>query len=114
MLEHDQRFENIDRKFDQVDEHFEYVDKQFGNIDSKFISQDSVNKELLLRLFDNQDKLDQFVTKSEFFEFKDDMITTQDFIIRTLTRIEQELLVYMKRTEKLEKTVYKSNYSSKP
>jgi hypothetical protein len=76
LAEHDKRFDEHDRRFDEHDRRFDEHDRRFDRIEQKLVDHD-------LRFDRVEARLDQTVTKQEFYGVMDKAMTI-------LTRLDQE------------------------
>ena len=49
-----------------------------------------MNEEIVKRLIEHDEKLDNLVTKHDFVDFRDQMLSGQDHILKILTKLDEE------------------------
>lgn len=83
LIDHDQRFDEIDMRFEDVYTRFDEHDQRFDKHDKKF-------DQVIAKLIEHDERLDQMVTKTAFNSFRNEMLTGQDKIITILKRLDEE------------------------
>ena len=90
LCDHDKRFDDHDKRFTQIDIRFDRMDKQL--------------ERMTLKLIEHDGRMDTFVTKDEFHEAIDRIMTGQDQAMVILQRLDQERLMTNVRLDRIEET----------
>lgn len=77
LEEHDKRFDAYDKRFDEHDRRFDEQDRRLDMLAKKAIEHDA--------------RFDELVTKNEFNDFKDEVLSGQDEMLTILQNLQQEI-----------------------
>lgn len=91
LQEHDKRFDEHDRRFDEHDKRFDAHDQLFDRIITKLIEHD--------------EKFEHMVTKKEFSEFQEKVMTQFDEQLVILKRLDEERYATIEWLKRLDQEV---------
>ena len=94
LVEHDERFDKADVRFEKIDYRFDKIDERLEKVINKLIEHD--------------EKFDNMVTKDEFYQFKDEILTGQDKMMTILQRLDEERVFTNKWIGEIEEQVEES------
>ena len=97
LCDHDKRFDDHDKRFDDHDKRFTQIDIRFDRMDKQL-------ERMTLKLIEHDGRMDTFVTKDEFHEAIDRIMTGQDQAMVILQRLDQERLMTNVRLDRIEET----------
>lgn len=83
LEEHDKRFAEHNASFDKINRKLTEHDKKFAKHDASF-------DKIIDKLLEHDQKMDAFVTKDEFYKFRNEVVTGQDKMITILQRLDEE------------------------
>ena len=105
LSEHDNSFKRIEKKFDEHDKRFNEHDKRFERIDKKLDDHDKQFDRIIKKLVEHDERMDTFVTKQEFSQFRGEMLSGQDKMIKILDRLDTERIFTVRWVETIEQEI---------